>query len=50
MIGGPINQEAGALPPPGFPHIMLNVKKVKDNMWLTFIENFFTNRKIKTNM
>jgi hypothetical protein len=29
---GPINQEVGIPPPPGFPHTMLNVKKVKDNM------------------
>jgi hypothetical protein len=30
--GGPINQEAGAPPPLGFPHTMLNVKRVKDNI------------------
>jgi hypothetical protein len=29
-------------------HTMLNVKKVKDNMQLTFIEKFFTNREIGT--
>jgi hypothetical protein len=29
---GPTNQEAGAPPPPGFPHIMLSVEKVKDNV------------------
>jgi hypothetical protein len=43
---GPINQEVGIPPPPGFPHTMLNVKKVKDNMRLTFIEKLFTNREI----
>jgi len=46
--GGPTNHEAGAPPPLGFPHTMLNVKRVKDNMWLAFIEKFFTNRKIGT--
>ncbi len=50
MTGGPINKEARAPPPPYFPHTMLNVKKVKDNMRLAFIKNFFTNRKIRTNM
>jgi hypothetical protein len=49
-MGGPINQEAGAPPPPSFPHTMLNEKKVKDNMWLAFIEKLFTNREIKTNV
>jgi hypothetical protein len=29
---------------------MLNVKKVKDNMQLTFIEKFFTNHEIRTNV
>jgi hypothetical protein len=29
---GPINQEVGIPPLPGFPHTMLNVKRVKDNM------------------
>ncbi len=29
---GPINQEVGIPPSPGFPHTMLNVKRVKDNM------------------
>jgi len=29
---------------------MLNVKKVKDNMRLAFIEKLFTNHEIKTNM
>ncbi len=43
---GPINQEAGAPPPPSFPHTMLSVKMVKDNMRLAFIEKLFTNRKI----
>jgi hypothetical protein len=46
MVGSPINQEAGAPPPPGLPHTMLSVKKVKHNMWLDFIEKFFTNNKI----
>jgi hypothetical protein len=32
MIGGPINQEARAPTPQGFPHIMLSVKRVKHNM------------------
>ncbi len=46
----PINQEAGAPPPPSFPHIMLNVKRVKANMRLAFIEKLFTNREIGTNV
>jgi hypothetical protein len=50
MTGGPINQKAGAPPPLGFPHTMLGVKKVKDNMRLAFIKKFFTNRKIRTSM
>jgi hypothetical protein len=29
--------------PPGFPHTMLNVKRVKHNMRLAFIEKLFTN-------
>jgi hypothetical protein len=36
--------------PLGFPHIMLSVKLVKDNMQLAFIEKFFTNREIGTNI
>ncbi len=32
MVRGPTNQEVGAPFPPGFPHIMLNVDWVKDNM------------------
>jgi hypothetical protein len=36
--------------PPGFPHTMLNVKKVKHNMQLAFIEKLFTNRKIGTSV
>jgi hypothetical protein len=47
---GSINQEAGAPPPSSFPHTMLNVKRVKDNMWLAFIEKFFTNHEIETNV
>jgi hypothetical protein len=46
--GGPINQEAKAPPPLGFPHTMLSVKKAKDNMRLTFIEKLFTNHEIGT--
>jgi hypothetical protein len=45
-ITEPINQEVEAPPPLGFPHTMLSVKKVKNNMRLTFIEKFFTNREI----
>jgi hypothetical protein len=48
--GGPINQEAGAAPPPGFPHTMLSVKRVKHNMRLAFIEKLFTNRKVGINV
>jgi hypothetical protein len=47
---GPINQEVGIPPPPGFPHTMLNVKKVKDNMQLAFIEKLFTNHEIGTSV
>jgi hypothetical protein len=47
---GPINQEAKAPPLPGFPHTMLSVKKVKDNMRLTFIEKLFANREIRTSV
>jgi hypothetical protein len=47
---GLTNQEARPPPPPGFPHTMLNVEKVKDNMRLTFIEKFFTNRAIGINV
>jgi hypothetical protein len=32
VVGGPTNQEAGARPLPSFPHTMLSVKRVKDNM------------------
>jgi hypothetical protein len=46
----PINQEVGVPLPPGFPHIMLNVKKVKANMWLAFIEKLFTNCEIGTSV
>jgi len=46
----PTNQEARAPPPPGFPHTMLSVEKVNDNMQLAFIEKFFTNREIKINV
>jgi hypothetical protein len=47
---GLINQKVGAPPPPSFPHTMLNVKRVKDNMRLAFIEKLFTNRKIRTSV
>jgi hypothetical protein len=47
---GPINQEARPPPPLGFPHTMLNVKKVKDNMQLAFIEKLFTNCEIRTSV
>jgi hypothetical protein len=50
MTGGPINQEARAPPLLAFPHTMLSVKKVKNNMQLAFIEKLFTNREIGTNM
>ncbi len=49
-MGGPINQEARAPPLLGFPHTMLGVKKVKDNMRLAFIEKLFTNHEIGTNL
>jgi hypothetical protein len=49
-MGGLINQEAGAPPLPGFPHTMLSVKRVKDNMRLAFIEKLFTNREIRTSV
>jgi hypothetical protein len=48
MMRGPTNQEVGAPPPPSFPHTMLGVERMKDNMWLVFIEKLFTNRAIKT--
>ncbi len=34
----------------GFSHTMLNVKKVKHNMRVAFIEKLFTNREIGTNV
>jgi hypothetical protein len=49
-MGGPISQKAKAPPPQGFPHTILNVKRVKDNMRLAFIEKLFTNREIGTNV
>jgi hypothetical protein len=42
--------EAGAPPPSVFPHTMLSVKRVKDNMWLACIKKFFTNYEIETNV
>jgi hypothetical protein len=50
MTWGLINQEARAPTPPGFPHTMLSVKKVKHNMRLAFIEKLSTNYEIGTNM
>ncbi len=50
MTRGPINQEVGIPPPPGFPHTMLNVKRVKDNMRLAFVKKLFTNREIGTSV
>jgi hypothetical protein len=47
---GSTNQEVGVPPLPSFPHTMLSVEKVKDNMRLAFIKKLFTNRTIKTNM
>jgi hypothetical protein len=47
---GPTNQEVGAPPLPSFPHTMLSVKRVKDNMRLALIEKFFTNREIGTSV
>ncbi len=43
-------QEAGVSPPSSFPHTMLSVKRVKDNMRLTFIEKLFTNHEIGTSI
>ncbi len=44
-------QPGGWAPPLlGFPHAMLSVKRVKDNMQLAFIEKFFTNCEIGTNV
>jgi len=43
-------QEARAPPPLGFPHTMLSVKRVKDNMQLAFIEKLFTDREIGTSV
>ncbi len=47
---GLTNQEVGAPPPLGFPHTMLSVKRVKDNMRLAFIKKFFTNGAIETSV
>jgi hypothetical protein len=47
---GSTNQEVRASPPPGFPHTMLSVERVKDNMQLAFIEKLFTNYEIGTNV
>ncbi len=50
MTRGLLNQEVGAPPLPDFRHTMLNVKRVKHNMRLTFIEKFFTNFEIGTSV
>jgi hypothetical protein len=50
LTRGLTNQEDGAPPLPGFPHTMLSVEKVKDNMQLAFIEKLFTNRAIRINV
>jgi hypothetical protein len=50
MTRGPINQEVRGPPPLGFPHTMLSVKRVKDNMRQVFIEKLFTNREIETSV
>jgi hypothetical protein len=47
---GPTNQEAWAPSPPCFPHTMLSVERVKDNMQLAFIEKLLTNCAIRTNV
>jgi hypothetical protein len=47
---GPINQEARPSPPSSFPLTMLSVKKMKDNMRLTFIEKLFINHEIGTSV
>jgi hypothetical protein len=44
------NHEVGAAPPLGFPHTMLSVKRVKDNMRQAFIEKLFINHEIRTNV
>jgi hypothetical protein len=36
-------QSSLEMAPPSFPHTMLNVKRVKHNMRLAFIEKLFTN-------
>jgi len=50
MMRGSTNQEVGAPPLSGFPHTMLSVKRVKNNMQLAFIEKLFTNYMIETNV
>jgi hypothetical protein len=42
------NQPQEVAPLLGFLDTMLNVERVKDNMWLTFIEKLLTNRAIRT--
>jgi hypothetical protein len=43
-------QSSLEMAPPCFPHTMLNVKRVKHNMRLAFIEKLFTNREIGIGM
>jgi hypothetical protein len=43
-------QSSLEMAPPSFPHIMLNVKRVKHNMRLAFIEKLFNNREIGTSV
>ncbi len=43
-------QSSLKMAPPGFPHTMLNVKRVKHNMRLAFIEKLFTNQEIGTSV
>ncbi len=49
-MGGMTNQEARDPPSLSFPHTMLSVERVKDNMRVTFIEKLFTNYEIGTSV
>jgi hypothetical protein len=49
-VRGSTNQKARAPPLLGFPHTMLSVERMKDNMRLVFIEKLFTNRTIETSV
>jgi hypothetical protein len=44
------NQPQEVAPPPSFPNTMLSVERVKDNMWLAFIEKLLTNYAIRTSI